>query len=279
MWIQRSRVRAPLIAHSYFGNLMSLLQAIFLGIVQGLTEFLPISSSGHLILFQKLLNLNDLDKYVLFDLWCHVGTLLAVVAIFFLDIKVVLKDRKKFLQLFIATLPLFPLVLAIKPLKSLFNEPQYLGYFFLITALLLFFGQRYAKIRSEEERSSRFYPDAFKIGCFQALAVLPGVSRSGSTISCARLLGWSAEEAVTFSFLLSIPAILGAITLELGSLFLNKSKALPIDVSLYAAGCLTAFATGLIALKFLIHLARKAAFNLFIWYCAILGLLTLFLFR
>lgn len=258
---------------------MSLLEAIFLGIVQGLTEFLPISSSGHLILFQKLLNLNDLSQYILFDLWCHVGTLLAVVAIFFLDIKGALKDRKRFLQLIIATLPLFPLAVAFKPLKSLFNEPQYLGYFFLITALLLFLGQRYAKIRPEAERLSRRYPDALKIGCFQALAVLPGVSRSGSTISCARLLGWSAEEAVTFSFLLSIPAILGGMTLELASHFLNKSKEAPIDISLYAAGCLAAFATGLIALKFLIRLARKAAFNPFIWYCAVLGLLTLFLFR
>src|ERR1700722_19484541 len=137
-----SRVRAPSIAH--LDRAMTLLQAIILGIVQGLTEFLPVSSSGHLALAQRLLGLENLHQYIIFDLVCHLGTLLAVLFVF----------RKTLQQLFVTqrallfkvgfgTLPLFPLLFLIKPIKTLFDQPQFLGLFFFITALLLWCGIRF----------------------------------------------------------------------------------------------------------------------------------------
>lgn len=253
---------------------MSLLEALILGLVQGITEFLPVSSSGHLLLFQKLLGFKDLENYLLFDLVCHLGTLLAVGLIFYREIKEAFLDRTQFLQVVVGTLPLFPLVLLLKPIKSVFSEPQYLGYFFLVTALILFLGEHFSKARKEKAAS---FGDAFKIGCFQALAILPGISRSGSTISGARILGWDAKRAISFSFLLSIPAILGAITLEIYKLnSLSEGSFGENPLSIYIVGLLTSFVIGAISLKFLIRIAHQGRFKIFIWYCLALGILALF---
>ena len=195
--------------------ILTLLDAIILGIVQGLTEFLPVSSSGHLKLVQYFLGLQNLDRYIIFDLVCHLGTLLAILIVFFRSIKQLVSTNKTlFWQVVLGTLPLFPLVLMMKPIKAAYASPSYLGFFFLMTAAILFLGCRFGKIVSTAEREKHSWRDALLVGMWQAIAILPGVSRSGSTISGARLLGWNANDAVTFSFLLAIPAICGGTILE-----------------------------------------------------------------
>lgn len=246
---------------------LSTFEAIILGIVQGLTEFLPVSSSGHLILMQRFLGLTHLDQYVLFNLVCHLGTLVAIVSVYF---KELLQNRKRLLLIGLATLPLFPLVFVLKPIKALFNQPQFLGYFFLITALLLYLGMRFEK--SEPPPEKERWKGALAIGLIQACAILPGVSRSGSTISCARILGWPKEEAVTFSFLLAIPTILGGVFLESFTAYQEWQAGTPIAP--YVAGFFTSLIVGYGTLKLLIHLVKNNGLWVFVWYCTLLAVWT-----
>lgn len=250
---------------------MSTWEAIILGVIQGLTEFLPVSSSGHLELGQIFLGFNNLHHYIFFNLICHMGTLCAIFYLLFPQIKQSLTTHKERLgYLVLATLPLFPLVFVLKPIKAVFDQPQYLGLCFLFTALLLFSSQMDIKRRS---KSRKF--DSITIGCFQALAVFPGISRSGSTISAARLLGWSNEEAVSFSFLLAIPAILGGTALELLQLFMHSNVEGPsIHLLTFAVGFITSFAVGCLALKLLIRMLAEGKWIYFAWYCLFLGIVT-----
>jgi len=259
---------------------VSTIEAIFLGIIQGLTEFLPISSSGHLTLFQNLLGFENLNQYIIFDLVCHLGTLCAIFLIFFSQIqKTMTTDRSRLLQVIVATLPLFPLVLILKQIKNVFDQPQYLGYCFLLSALLLYLGIRLGSTSSQETLEKRKWKNPFIIGVFQAIAILPGVSRSGSTISIARILGYSPQEAVTFSFLLAIPAILGGITLETAQIVFKKhSLVAPLGWMQYTAGFFTSFGVGYFSLKLLMKLAVQNQFIYFVWYCLIIGIVTMIYF-
>lgn len=274
-----SRVRIPSIAHCQTKDIVSfvsILDAILLGFIQGLTEFLPVSSSGHLKLSQYFLNLNHLSEFLLFDLVCHLGTLGAIFATYHSQIKeTIFNNHFRFKQLMIATLPLFPLLLVIKPIKSIFDQVEYLGFFFLITAFILFLGIRFGRTKSSSELREHSWRDALIIGIFQAVAILPGVSRSGSTISGARLLGWSQQEAVTFSFLLAIPTILGGTVVEALQLVKHgTSPHHPVDWPSYAAGFIVSFAVGYLALQWVIRLAAQNKFVYFVWYCLFLGLAT-----
>lgn len=254
---------------------MTTLDAILLGIVQGLTEFLPISSSGHLKLTQYFLDMKDLNHYIFFDLVCHLGTLLAIVIIFFQNIKmIVLQSKLELWQIILGTLPLFPLVLIMKPIKATYADPGYLGFFFIITACILFAGTLLGKTVSKEERKKHSWRDAVVVGLWQAAAIFPGVSRSGSTISGARLLGWSPSEATTFSFLLAIPAILGGTTLEIFKILLYPENTIHLPFFHYFFGFLTSFFVGFFALKLLIKLVSQNKFYYFAWYCLFLGLAT-----
>jgi len=259
------------------------IEAIFLGIIQGLTEFLPVSSSGHLVLFQSLFGMKNIKDLIIFDMVCHLGTLLAIFIIFSEKIKAILYSEKKMLfKLFIALIPLFPLVFMLKQIKEIFDQIEYLGYFFLLTALLLYIGNRFGYEKpSNLVQPEQSFRDAFTIGLFQAIAVFPGVSRSGSTISGARLLGWSYEQAISFSFLLAIPTILASILLEIGQLLLKKNFSSLPDVSWiqYSAGFLFSFIFGLIALFYLQKLASKQRFMYFVWYCLFLGITTILYFE
>lgn len=253
---------------------MSFIQALILGIVQGVTEFLPVSSSGHLKLGQHLFGLTSLENYILFDLLCHLGTLLAVVLVFWKDICALFGSQRAWLlPIVCALLPLFPLALALKPLKELMSSPEYLGVFFLLTSLFLFSGER-AKETSPANRERCSLLQAFSVGLAQALAVLPGVSRSGATISTARLLGWERQEAARFSFLISIPAILGGVGLE--TLQLLKGEASAVDVSLqaYFMGFFASFIFGYLSLRYLLHILRSGTLKVFAWYCLFLSILT-----
>lgn len=262
---------------------MTTLDAIILGIIQGLTEFLPVSSSGHLKLAQSILGFEDLHKYIVFDLVCHLGTLLAIFIVFAKQITDALfSDRIRFYQVFLGTLPLFPLVLILKPIKAIYAQPEYLGYFFLLTALILYVGIKFSWQASSSKLQQNKWRDALLIGGFQALAILPGVSRSGSTISAGRLLGWGKVESINFSFLLAIPAILGAITLELLQL-IHPSASLsdlpPVQWQQYLAGFLTSLGIGYLALLLLMKVAGKDKFMYFVWYCVFIGIVSLLYFN
>ena len=255
---------------------MSLVEAIILGIIQGFTEFFPVSSSGHLALGQMFFGLHDLHNFIFFDVVLHLGTLLAIITVFGPEIRnIFARERQKLLIIGIGTLPLVPLTLAIGTIKDLLANVHILGFCFLTTAMLLFLGERLRKTGFRP--SYGFWLNPLIIGCSQALALLPGISRSGSTISTARMLGWSRKEAVEFSFLLAIPAILGSVTLELliiitGDTTSNVAAIPPLH---YLLGFTAAFVTGLIALKTLKKLAVEGRLTGFIWYCAIIGIATI----
>lgn len=261
-----SRVRAPSIAHH-----MNNLEALVLGLVQGFTEFLPVSSSGHLTLIQKLLGFKDLQGLIFFDVICHLGTLCSILVIFHKDVIETLKDKNRMLELFVATLPLFPLVLVIKPIKAIFDRVDLLGYFFLITAFILWWGTK--KGYDKPLNKKPYLLDALTIGIFQGLALLPGVSRSGSTISGARLRGWSMPDAISFSFLLGIIAILGSSIVELAT----KSNSTPIGILPLTIGFFISFVSGIAALLILIRVSKKNLLP-FAVYCLILGLVTLYIY-
>ena len=273
-----SRVRAPSIALLSPLHFMTVWQAFLLGLVQGVTEFLPVSSSGHLALGQYFLGADSLKDHSLFQLICHLGTLIAIIFVFFPSIKASLNlYSKSFWQVLLGTLPLIPLVLMLKPLKSFFNDPQVLGPCFLLSSALLFASSYYRfPLRSQAEPHP--WRDSFTIGLFQAIAILPGVSRSGATISAARLLGWQSHHAFIFSFLLAIPAIVGGLMLEGWQLW-QTSSASTIDSPAFLMGFFTAAGVGYFSLKVLMPLILQEKWSYFAWYCLLLGLATTFYFN
>ncbi len=249
---------------------MSTLEAIILGIVQGITEFFPVSSSGHLKLFQMLFGWENLDQYILFDITCHLGTLLAICLLLRKEIYTVLvDDRKQMLTLIIGLIPLLPLYFLLKQIHALYDTPKLLGFFFLLTSGLLYTGERFS--RKQEPNNNNL--SGFIIGCFQALAILPGVSRSGATISSAKWLGWSYDKAFRFSFLLAIPTILGGTLVELRSM-LKSPNLPPVGGWQYFLGFFFSFLVGFFALKVLRKLLNKHGVSIFIWYCFFLGIAT-----
>lgn len=232
---------------------MTYLQALILGLIQGLTEFFPISSSAHLKLAKFFLGVEG--DHVLFDLFCHLGTLCVLVYYFRREILQV--SRK---QVFFALVPLVPFYFLLKPLRDAASDIHFLGPFLAISALILFLGTKW-----QLSRVISPLKDSVLIGTMQAVALIPGISRSASTISTARFLGWSAKEAVHFSFLLSIPTILGGTALET----IKMAAAPPASFSF--GPCLLGFFASLgmgsliipHALKFL----EKGNLKPFAWYC------------
>lgn len=253
---------------------MTTWQAFLLGLIQGITEFLPISSSGHLALGQYLLGLENLHDYILFDLVCHLGTLAAIFYVFYPIIKETLTFQSNRLwQVFLGTLPLFPLVLILKPIKSIFDQPQLLGPCFLASACLLF-ASLYLRFPHHSYNRNQ-WQDSLTIGLFQAIAILPGISRSGATISAARLLGWPRENAIQFSFLLAIPAILGGTIIESWQAWNAAETTLSkINPWAFAIGFCTSCIVGCLSLRALIRLINLDKWNYFAWYCLVLGFAT-----
>ena len=255
---------------------MTTWEALLLGIIQGITEFLPISSSGHLALGQYLLGYSHLQDYLFFDVVCHLGTLVAILLFFSSSIiQLFTTQRQRFWQILLAIVPLFPLVLLIKPLKVLFAQPQFLGPCFLISAALLFTSVFYRFPFQSQGR----WKDSLIIGSFQAAAVFPGISRSGATISAAQLLGWKKEEAVRFSFLLAIPTILGASLLEGLQVWRTPTLFFTVSPWAYMIGFLTSLGVGYCSLKILMRLVIHNRWIYFAWYCLIIGLATTFYFN
>ena len=247
---------------------MTLVEAMILGIVQGLTEFLPISSSGHLVLMKHLLEIqgngNELEVLV------HIGTLASILVVFSNDIKVLISDLKSkknqsyIFFLFLASLPAAIAGIWFKDyFELLFND------YFIVSKALLFTGlililSFFFKPRNKKHNII----SSILIGLFQALAITPGISRSGMTISCALLMGINAKDAAKFSFLMAIPVISGAGFLTFIDSYNNFSIPIPIGF----VALISSFLVGVLALKWLLNWLGKGKFHIFGIYCILLGL-------
>ena len=256
---------------------MTLPQTVLLALVQGVTEFLPVSSSGHLILFQRLLGINQ--SLVVFDIMLHLGTLLSLLIYFRNEISQLLLGllRRRsvsyqlFFRLILASLPAFVTGFFLqKNLEAVFNSTNLLGLSFFITALLLFLTAGIGKAEKSMEQISP--KSALFIGLFQALAVLPGVSRSGSTIAAGLFRGLKSRAAFIFSFYLAIPAILGAVSLSIWDLIQQENSYPLLNQSL--AGLVISSLAGYLALSVLEKSLKQAKFFYFGFYCLAVGLLT-----
>ena len=251
---------------------MTLLDAIILGAIQGITEFLPISSSGHLVLGQALLGIvlpgNE------FEVITHLGTLLSVFCIFWTDIIKLftgirdIKTQKYILYLTVATIPAVVVGLTSKSFISvLFESIKMVSISLIFTGLILFLSQKLIQ---------RFETMTIKkgllIGLSQAIAIIPGISRSGMTISMGLALGISGKEAAKFSFLLAIPSITGAGILTLMD---TSFSTITIPESSLIAAFLSSFIIGYLSLKWLFGLLESGKFHLFGYYCILIGILTL----
>jgi undecaprenyl-diphosphatase len=254
---------------------MAIIILIFLGIIQGLTEFLPVSSSGHLALLESIFRFNQSQR-LSYTAFLHLGTVLALLFYFRKRIFEILADlfiskdllhKKESLSLIfkiiIGTIPAVIVGYFLKDkIDTAFIEPIYSAVFLIITGIILFTTKF-----SRETKNKVSYSDAILIGCAQAVALLPGISRSGATISIALLLGLSRADGFEFSFLLSIPAVLGANLLMLKDLPPNLS------ISFLILAIVIPFAVGLVALKLLRNIILKKQFHNFAYYCWVIGIL------
>jgi len=264
---------------------LKIIEAILLGILQGLTEFLPISSSGHLAIVQQIFGIEEAD--VAFDVMLHLGTLVAVLVYYRKDVLHLLREffllitdwlkgrRPKLLDpdrpyrilmvmVVIATIPTAIIGLVLKDLFiSLFNRINIVGYALIVTGILLWLSNRILGNRKTAQDMSVF--DALWIGIVQSVAIIPGISRSGSTIFAGLVRGFTPELATRFSFLLSIPAILGAMVLE-GKDVLTAASTFN-DLIPVAMGFFAAAISGYIAIRVLLTLLHRKKFNYFAYYC------------
>jgi undecaprenyl-diphosphatase len=197
--------------------------------------------------------------------------------IFFSQIKNTLTTQhRQLFQIILGTLPLFPLVLILKPIKAVIDHPQYLGLCFIFSACLIFAGV-YFRLRMYKADS---WKDCLTIGLFQAVAVLPGISRSGATISAARLLGWNKQDAIQFSFLLAIPAILGGTILEIWQFSNLPTLDIPsISVGQFFTGFFTSFIVGCASLWAVMQIMAQDKWVYFAWYCLFIGIGTTLYFQ
>ena len=254
------------------------LQYFLIGIIQGVTEFLPISSSGHLVLFAQLTNWEDQGLFT--DIAVHFGTLFAVIIYLRKDIYYFFTNIFQFkifedqiiLKIILATLPAIILGYFIYDYVSLyFRSIQLIALSSIIFAIILFIAD---KVKIESKSWNKItYLEALIVGLFQVLAFIPGASRAGVTITGARLLGYDRLNAARFSMILSIPIILASMTLSFINIFNEEYVVVNFYQSFSAA--LVAFITALLSIIFLMRFIKKANFNIFIIYRIILGIILL----
>jgi undecaprenyl-diphosphatase len=251
---------------------MSWLHALIIGMLQGLTEFFPVSSSAHLKLAKLFLGIEASEAGVFFDLACHLGTLLAVLLFLRKDIiEILFRQRQKMVFLFTAMLPLIPFYFLLKPLRDFASRTEFLGVALMLTSLILFVGNR-LRIKQQTSAFKLSLLDSLCIGTMQSAALIPGISRSASTISCARVLGWNASEAARFSFLLSIPTILAGSCAEGLKLALSSEHSvLAISFSSCLIGFLSSWGVGLVVIRIAMRWLENGNLRPFAWYCLILG--------
>ena len=261
---------------------MSIADALIMGLVQGVTEFLPVSSSGHLVLAKHYLG-GIKETGILFEVLLHFGTLLAVLVYFKKEIFSVLlafsssdrmsgkektEGRRLGIMVIVGTLPTIVIALLFKDLfESLFTSVRIVSIMLLVTGLFLFFSDK-VKGATRRRLSAK---DALIIGTVQGLAIIPGISRSGSTIATGLFRGIKGESAASFSFLLTIPAILGAVVLHLKDITSLQS----IDFVPYLVGVATAAISGFLSIKLLMKVVAGRNLKYFAFYCWTVGLFSL----
>ena len=272
---------------------MNLVDAILLGIIQGLTEFLPVSSSGHLVLLQQLLGLKEAELF--FDICVHLGTLVAVIIVFRQEIKDILlallrlvamagekqnmrvaiesdPELKMALLIVVGSIPTAVLGLLFSSVADrLFASVMIVGVMLMVTGLLLWATRGKTK-DGPASGIDRFSPkNAFIIGIVQGLAIIPGISRSGATISTGLLLGIDREIAARYSFLLSIPSIFGAGILS----FKEVLSAAQSTIQIPLVGAITAAIVGYAALRVLLQVVKKGGLHMFAPYCWLVGIVAI----
>lgn len=286
---------------------MNLLQAIFMGLIQGLTEFLPVSSSGHLAIFRQLFGI-ETDTGVLFEVLLHLGTLIAVCIVFWRDFKNLVvhgvglivdacfngwtflmnkikKENRRYRRLIknayrkfaaliiVTTIPTGVIGVVFSGLiEQASNTLIVPGVCLVITAIILLLVD--GRPNGAKKAKATKYSDAALIGVAQGIATLPGISRSGSTIAACLFLGLDRSFAVKYSFLTSIPAILGANILELrhlGSSAVNGALILN-----YLVGMIVAGLVGFVCIKVMINVVKRAKYEYFAYYCAVIGVIAIF---
>jgi len=276
---------------------MNILQSVVLGAVQGLAEFLPVSSSGHLVLVQKIFGMET--GSITLEVLMHLGTLIAVFAVYWREILEMIRHpwKSDLKWLAVATVPavavrllytdLFVKVFEGSALEGVFAAVRdglgsfidnafaggFLGWAFLITSGVLLLGEHFAK-RAVKRRRNVHGGDAIVMGLMQAFAVLPGVSRSGSTIAGGRAMGLSSKKTADFAFMMSIPAILGAVVMD-GKDILTGEIAEALPVVPMIVGVLTSMVFGFLAIRFMISAVKKSGMKWFAVYTFCLGLLVL----
>ncbi|MCX5709709.1 MAG: undecaprenyl-diphosphate phosphatase [Candidatus Omnitrophica bacterium] len=243
-----------------------MLKLIILGIVQGLTEFLPVSSSGHLVVLERLFGLSQ--EAIAITVILHLGTCLSLLVFFFKDILKLLRSLKLITLVIIVTAITGVIGLSGKDFfEALFSSPRAVAFGWLITAAILFAAQRFMDAKREDLN----FKDASFLGLAQGLAIIPGVSRSGMTVSSLLFRKIDRNIAFRFSFLASIPAIFAAAILEARKIDFSL-KLNPLELAL---GAVVSFLVGLLALRLLQQVLKKAKLYYFGYYCAIIAVLTL----
>ena len=273
---------------------MTFLSSFLLGLVQGIAEFLPISSSGHLAIAQNLLGMSDAGTVPeFFDVLLHLGTLVAVFVAYWVDIKDMVLEffrgagdlihhstpnpvppaRRLILLIILGTLPLFVVLPVKDAVQGLSNSMAFIGAALIVTGVLLFVSDRVKKGRKNERTAT--WLDVLIVGIGQAIATMPGISRSGMTITTGCFVGFERKFAVRFSFLLSIPAVLGANILSLADA--AKAGINWAEVPVYLVGVVTAAVVGYLCIRLLRFIADRGKFGAFAYYCWAVGVLTLVL--
>ncbi|MFI3115632.1 MAG: undecaprenyl-diphosphate phosphatase [Clostridia bacterium] len=267
---------------------MTYAESIILGIVQGLGEFLPISSSGHLVLASEILGIEPHEGSLLFNILLHFGTLVAVFIAYFSEILELIvecfkwifdkfrirgiESRKFIMLIIVSTIPLV-FVLPVKDqIESLFSSTLAVGIALIYTSLLLFISDRIIKGYKTAKDTS--YLNALTVGIMQTIAVIPGVSRAGSTITSGLMLGFSREFAVKYSFIMSIPVILGANILSIYDAVSNGTD-LGMSIPVCVAGVVSAGISGIFAIQLVRYITKKDKFIYFAGYTFIVGTITI----
>jgi len=271
---------------------MNVLSALFLGLVQGITEFLPVSSSGHLAVLQNFMNVQETD--LLFELLLHMGTLASILVVYRVEIKEMLKDGLEYVRLksdsnsdepvalkppgralllvIIGTLPMVGGVFFIGSIERLFFNTFFIAFAFLITGGLVFVSSKYIRQGNKTEKTMTI-ADALLIGLAQTVALLPGLSRSGTTIAVGLSRGLSGQFAVRFSLLLAIPAIAGGFVVTLFRAITGGADF--SNLHAYLAGFVVAAVVGYFAIHLIRRLMAKGYFGNVAYYCWAIGVLTL----
>lgn len=271
---------------------MSVWTAALLGLVQGVAEFLPISSSGHLSIINNLFNLSEIQNgHLFFDVLLHLATLISILIVYWHDIVQMVNEAlafinvgplagqrqerypaaRMFFMIIIATLPLFLILPVRKQIETLYYQNVFIGVAIILTGCMLYVADK--MIPGKKTERTMTISDALIIGLCQCVATIPGLSRSGTTITAGIACGLRREYAVRFSFLMSIPAVLGANILSVADAV--KAGIDWASVPAYLVGMVIALISGIVSINFIRYISAKGKFGGFAYYCWVVGVLAI----